>query len=117
MESLANFLGGGIKCNHNINKHITQALAVLPYITSKAKLKVAAILLITKYNDDMSVEKSGRGESQNRFSPQLGKDARKSAFSLRHLDAYHAVCEEKRTEPAHPRIEIRNFSIYSNKKR
>jgi hypothetical protein len=28
------------------------------------------------------VEKSGRGESQNRFSPQLGKDARKSAFSL-----------------------------------
>jgi hypothetical protein len=28
------------------------------------------------------VEKSGRGESQNRFSPQLGKDAWKSAFSL-----------------------------------
>jgi hypothetical protein len=95
MESLANFLGGGIKCNHNINKHITQALAVGPYKTSEAKLKVATILLITKYNDDMSVEKYGRGESQNRFSPQLGKDARKSAFSLRHFDAYHKVCEEK----------------------
>jgi hypothetical protein len=45
------------------------------------------------------VEKSGRGESQNRFSPQLGKDAQKSAFSLRHLDAYNKVCEEKRTQP------------------
>jgi hypothetical protein len=39
MESLANFLGRGIKCNHNINKHITQALAVGPYITPKANEK------------------------------------------------------------------------------
>jgi hypothetical protein len=63
MESLVNFLGGGIKCNHNINKHITQALAVLPYITSKANLKVATISLITKYNDDMSAKKSGKKAS------------------------------------------------------
>jgi hypothetical protein len=83
----------------------------------EAKINVATIFLIAKYNNDMSVEKSGRGESQNRFSPQLGKDARKSVFSLRHLDAYHAVREEKSTQPARPRIEIRNFSIYSNKKR
>jgi hypothetical protein len=54
-------------------------------------MKSSDDLINNRNTSDISVEKSGRGESQNRFSPQLGKDVRKSAFSLCHLDAYNKV--------------------------
>jgi hypothetical protein len=59
----------------------------------------------------------GEEKARTGFRPSWGKTSGNLRFSLRHLDTYHKVREEKSTQPTQPRIEIRNLSIFSNKKR